>query len=351
MSRSPVELHCISQHPSGHSPALRHNYSHLTSIRESSSPVATNQALYKTALIPNTHCRGYKLFICFSTYLLDPRCAVDVFLQWTLRRGEIRTTNSSVYRASFSISDLLHLPVEVAISLFNKEALTLLILVCLSIQYVTEDQTIKKDFTTTMDILPSDPLTSILKVFQDGRPIEDYVEEFLNVSYRAPWKESTLKTIFWEGLDDFLYQLMLPSYSSWSLGHYIEYAIRLSYSPFTVDEVHDSPVDVHLNQPLPAAKSMVPQSMGKVTPPSAAPPLLPRFVTHPSPVPALSKDPPKSPLVLSSSPLSPLVMSSSPSSPLVPSSSAFPKCPKSQRSSTGPVNANSSQAPSSACSM
>ncbi len=79
---------------------------------------------------------GYKLFICFITYLLDHRCAVDVFLQWSLLKGEIRTTNSSVYRASF-ISVLLHLPVEVAFSLLNKEALTLLLLMCLSIQCVT----------------------------------------------------------------------------------------------------------------------------------------------------------------------------------------------------------------------
>ncbi len=56
MSRSTIQLHCFSQHPSGHSPALRHNHSHLTSIRESSSPIATNQALYKTVLILNTHC-------------------------------------------------------------------------------------------------------------------------------------------------------------------------------------------------------------------------------------------------------------------------------------------------------
>ncbi len=41
--------------------------------------------------------RGYKLFICLITYLLDPCCSVDVFLQWTPLRGEIRTTNSSVY--------------------------------------------------------------------------------------------------------------------------------------------------------------------------------------------------------------------------------------------------------------
>ncbi len=36
--------------------STRHNHSHLTSIRESSSPVATNQALYITALKPDTHC-------------------------------------------------------------------------------------------------------------------------------------------------------------------------------------------------------------------------------------------------------------------------------------------------------
>ncbi len=37
-------------------PCTQLNHSHLTSIREFSSPVSTNQALYKTALIPNTHC-------------------------------------------------------------------------------------------------------------------------------------------------------------------------------------------------------------------------------------------------------------------------------------------------------
>ncbi len=75
LSWSPVELHCISQHPSGHSPALHHNHSHLTSIRESSSPVATNQALYKTHSFQTliVCSRGYKFFICLFTNMLD-RC-------------------------------------------------------------------------------------------------------------------------------------------------------------------------------------------------------------------------------------------------------------------------------------
>ncbi len=44
-----------------------------------------------------------------------------------------------------------------------------------------------------MDILSSDLLTSLLKVFQDGCPIEDYVEEFLNISNRVPWKGKNLE--------------------------------------------------------------------------------------------------------------------------------------------------------------
>ncbi len=46
---------------------------------------------------------------------------MDVFLPLTLLKGDIRTTNFLVYWASLN-SDLLHLPVEVAFSLFNKEA-------------------------------------------------------------------------------------------------------------------------------------------------------------------------------------------------------------------------------------
>ncbi len=141
--------------------------------------------------------------------------------------------------------------------------LALLILVCFSIQYVTEDQTIKKNFTITMDILSSDPLTSLLKVFQDGRPIEDYVEEFLNVSYRAPWKESTLKTIFWGGLDDHIYQQMPASDITCSQERYIEYALWLSGSSFTVVEVADDPVDTTVSptSPTTATKaSLIPTS-------------------------------------------------------------------------------------------
>ncbi len=57
---------------------------------------------------------------------------------------------------------------------------------------VTEDKTLKA-CKMAMDILSSDLLTSLLKVFQDGCPIEDYVEEFLNISNRVPWKGKNLE--------------------------------------------------------------------------------------------------------------------------------------------------------------
>ncbi len=96
------------------------NHSHLISIRESSSPVSKlNQALYKTALIPNTRLWS-RVISSSSVYspMLD-RCGCLPPVDST--KGRARTTNSSVYWASLN-SDLLYLPVEMAFSLFNKEA-------------------------------------------------------------------------------------------------------------------------------------------------------------------------------------------------------------------------------------
>ncbi len=95
----------------------------------------------------------------------------------------------------------------------------------------------------TKDILSLNPVNSLLNVFQDARPIEDYVEEFLDLSCGVPLKERTLKTIFWGGLDDHLYQQMPASDTIFSLERYIEYALWLSGSSFTVEEVTDCPLN------------------------------------------------------------------------------------------------------------
>ncbi len=126
VSRSPVELHCISQHPSGHSPAL---------YQESSSPVDIYPALYITALNPDTHYLVSRLQALHPSHHLPAGsqvlCGCLPPVDSTKERD--KDDYSSAYRAS-CISELLHLPVEVAFSLFNKEVLPLLLLVWKKIQ-------------------------------------------------------------------------------------------------------------------------------------------------------------------------------------------------------------------------
>ncbi len=117
----------------------------------------------------------------------------------------------------------------------------------------------KEDISTTMHNISSDPLTAQFKVFQDGCPIEDNVEKFLNVSYRAPWKESTLKTIFLGGLDEHIYQQMPASDITCSLERYIECALWLIGPSFTVGEVGYCPVAKTVSPTSPAA-SHIPTS-------------------------------------------------------------------------------------------
>ncbi len=53
-----------------------------------------------------------------------------------------------------------------------------------------------------MDIFTLNPENALLTIVQDGRSIEDYVEEFLALAEGVTWREETQKTIFWGGLDD-----------------------------------------------------------------------------------------------------------------------------------------------------
>ncbi len=91
LSQSPVEQHCISQHPSCHSPALHLNHPQLTSIRESSSPVTTNQAPHIRHHSIQTFTvlsQGYTLSVCISTHRLDPSYSFDVFHPLSIRQGK-----------------------------------------------------------------------------------------------------------------------------------------------------------------------------------------------------------------------------------------------------------------------
>ncbi|CAM4549728.1 unnamed protein product [Leuciscus chuanchicus] len=53
-----------------------------------------------------------------------------------------------------------------------------------------------------------DPATLLLSMTQDGRLIEDYVDEFLELSHLVPWNDDTMKMVFWSGLDNHMFRQM-----------------------------------------------------------------------------------------------------------------------------------------------
>lgn len=61
-----------------------------------------------------------------------------------------------------------------------------------------------------------DPAELLYTCNQDGHPIKEYVEEFIELSHLVPWSDD-VKTIFWLGLDDSLVGQVPTSGSSYSL--------------------------------------------------------------------------------------------------------------------------------------
>lgn len=56
----------------------------------------------------------------------------------------------------------------------------------------------------------------IMELSQKGHPLEDYMEDFLDLCHRVPWNDNTLKSCIWSGLDNHLL-VMATGYSSCSL--------------------------------------------------------------------------------------------------------------------------------------
>ncbi|KAK9977272.1 hypothetical protein ABG768_019093 [Culter alburnus] len=89
-------------------------------------------------------------------------------------------------------------------------------------------------------LTPVSPADRLLTLTQDGHSIEQYVEEFLELSYLRAWNEATLKNIFWIGLDDYLYQQVPAGTIPSSLAQYLDYVLWLSGSSLTVCEVDNT---------------------------------------------------------------------------------------------------------------
>ncbi|KAL0173010.1 hypothetical protein M9458_033321, partial [Cirrhinus mrigala] len=78
------------------------------------------------------------------------------------------------------------------------------------------------------------PASRLLCLRQGNQAIEEYVEDFCNLCHLVDFNDVALKGIFCNGLKDNLYDLMPDNRCSVTLQEYIDYALLLAGSPFTV---------------------------------------------------------------------------------------------------------------------
>jgi len=70
-------------------------------------------------------------------------------------------------------------------------------------------------------------------------PLEDYVQEFCELSHLVDFNDVALKGIFRNGLNYFLNYLMPDNTPHWTREQYIDHALLLSGSSFTVGIVYE----------------------------------------------------------------------------------------------------------------
>lgn len=68
---------------------------------------------------------------------------------------------------------------------------------------------------------------------QGDRPLEDFVEDFLELCHHEYWNERTLNLHFWSELNDELLQIMLVGNNNCSL---FEYIVYVAGSPLVFEE-------------------------------------------------------------------------------------------------------------------
>ncbi len=85
------------------------------------------------------------------------------------------------------------------------------------------------------------PAVALLSLRQGNRPLEDYVADFCNLCHVVGFNDVALKGIFRNGLKDCLNDLMPNSNGSATLEEYIDFALLLSGSSFTVGIADEEP--------------------------------------------------------------------------------------------------------------
>ncbi len=156
------------------------------------------------------------------------------------------------------------------------------------------------------------PLGATIFFFQNGRDLDDYVREYVDKCHLATFDDLTLIEEFWCGLEDDIHFVMPRADLCWSLRNYINFALWIARSAFSVDEAETSPVSSHVDELTPvSAPVCISDLLDMALPPEfSVPTLTPESIQRRFPSSS------KSPLVPSSLPQPP----ESPKSPLVPSS-------------------------------
>ncbi|KAL0204368.1 hypothetical protein M9458_002386, partial [Cirrhinus mrigala] len=85
------------------------------------------------------------------------------------------------------------------------------------------------------------PASRLLCLRQGNRAIEDYVADFCEVCHLVDFNDVALKGIFCNGIKDSLYHQMPDNKCSATLQQYIDFALLLAGSPFTVGIADEGP--------------------------------------------------------------------------------------------------------------
>ncbi|ROL52097.1 hypothetical protein DPX16_5974 [Anabarilius grahami] len=87
-------------------------------------------------------------------------------------------------------------------------------------------------------LTPTSAANRLIGLFQIGRSLERYVEEFVELAFRTNWSDARLNALFLDGLDVDTIRFDEPE-DSFSLSETINLILYLNGSDFFVDEVQD----------------------------------------------------------------------------------------------------------------
>ncbi|KAL0194568.1 hypothetical protein M9458_008140, partial [Cirrhinus mrigala] len=128
-----------------------------------------------------------------------------------------------------------------------------------------------------------DPTSRLFRLRQGNRRVEDFVVEFCELCHLVDFNDVALKDIFRVGLNDPIRSWLPGGKIHWSLERYIDHALYLSGSTFTVGVTDEGPHDPPVpTKPKPAHAMPVKPKSAKAMSTTPVPP----HTTHAKPQPA-----------------------------------------------------------------